>query len=237
MKITFLGDTHGRKSWKTIVNKNKENNFIFLGDYVDPYRSEKIGELAAIRNLEAIIEFKKTNDKVTLLIGNHDAQYLFYPSFRTNALSRSKYFDDIIKLFQDNKNLFQYAVQKDKHLFTHAGVSNGWFNDYLKLFKYFELDDDLSNFGVVLNKIGKDPRWRYALSAISFYRGGDDNFGGITWADKRELVDDYLTGFHQIVGHNKHAEIIRIGDDISSITFIDCLWNKVNKNNSLTLDI
>ena len=237
MLYTCVGDTHGRKSWKSIVDKNKENNIIFLGDYVDPYRSEKIGELAAIRNLEAIIEFKKSNDKVTLLIGNHDAQYLFYPNFRTSALSRSKYFDEIIKLFQDNKNLFQYAVQKNKYLITHAGVSNGWFNQNLRLFKYFELNDDMSNIGEVLNKIGRDPKWRIVLGAISFYRGGDDNFGGITWADKREIEDDYLTGFHQIVGHNKIKEIIKFGDDISSITFIDCLWNKESKIKSLTLDI
>jgi len=233
MNVTCIGDIHGRTDWIDIVNKNKNNNFIFLGDYVDPYHSEFIEEEEAIVNLEAIIDFKKNNStKVSLLIGNHDAQYLFDPSFKTSY--RSQYSQELTDLYYYNKSLFQFALQKDRYLFTHAGISNDWFNEYHNLFNYFGLNSDMSNLAIVINKIGKDTKWREVFGDVSFYRGGFDNFGSLIWADRRELEKDYLTGFHQIVGHNKVNNIIKMGDATSSITFIDCLWSKPN---SLTLSV
>ena len=234
MRVTCIGDIHGRSSWKDIVNENENNHFVFLGDYVDPYRSEFIEEEDAIENLQEIIDFKMDNrDKVSLIIGNHDAQYLFSNFPGTSALS-TKYYQEINDLFQFNRNLFQFAVQKDKYLFVHAGISNEWYNEFFRLLNYFGLNGDMSNLAMTLNKIGRDPKWREVLGTVSHFRGGTDKNGGPTWADRRELEGDYLTGFHQIVGHNKCADIKKIGSSISSITFCDCLWNKTK---SLLLNI
>lgn len=227
MEITCIGDIHGRKNWIDIVKENSNSNFIFLGDYVDPYSNESISVNSSIKNLIKIIDFKKENsNKVSLLIGNHDAQYLFHPNFRTNSLSKGKYLQKLLDLYQENKNLFQFAIQKDKYLFTHAGLSNEWFNEHFRLLKYFGLDDDMSNLAITLNKIGKDLKWKVELGTISYYRGGKDDFGGPLWADSVELGQNHLTGFHQIVGHNKILDITTIGDSESSITFCDCLFVK-----------
>lgn len=235
MQVTVIGDLHGRTNWVDIVNENSNENFIFLGDYVDPYSSEFIGEKEAIENLEFLIDFKKNyNEKVSLLIGNHDAQYLFFPGFRTGARRKGKHLEEILQLFQNNKSLFQFAIQKGKYLFTHAGISNGWFNEYSRLFKYFGLNEDMSNLAITINKIGKDPKWRVVFETVSDYRNGTDKYGSLVWADKLELYQDYLTGFHQICGHNKIYDIIKIGDRTSSITFCDCLWKK---DKALTLNI
>ena len=225
MNITAIGDIHGRKNWINIINKNKNNNFIFLGDYVDPYHSEFIEEEEAIVNLESIIDFKKNNsNKVTLLIGNHDAQYLFDTNFKTSY--RSQYSQELIDLYYYNKSLFQFALQKDRYLFTHAGISNGWFNEHFRLLEYFGLNVDMSNLATTLNKIGKDLKWKVELGSISHYRGGNDKYGGPLWTDRIEIDKDYLKGFQQVVGHNKVPDIITMGNSKSSITFCDCLFAK-----------
>ena len=75
MRIVAIGDVHGRTVWRRIVDKYdiKETHFIFLGDYVDPYRSELVNDDECFENFEDIIHFKnKYPDNVTLLLGNHD---------------------------------------------------------------------------------------------------------------------------------------------------------------------
>lgn len=227
MKITCIGDIHGRKNWKSIVKKNENSDiFVFLGDYVDPYVFERISEKVALANFKEIINFKKQSpDKVVLLIGNHDAQYLYYPRFRTGALCKTN-LQDTILTFQNNRDLFEFGYQNGKYLFTHAGISNGWFNKYNRLFDSFGLNSDFSNFGEVLNKVGQDIGLIPIFENTSKFRGGSDEYGSSLWSDKNELYDDYLIGVHQIVGHNKFQDIMKFGDDDSSITFIDCLWSK-----------
>ena len=73
MKIIVIGDIHGRDIWKEIV-KQEYDKVIFLGDYLDSYDLPVDKQR---QNLIDILEFKANNrDKVELLIGNHDFQYL-----------------------------------------------------------------------------------------------------------------------------------------------------------------
>jgi len=234
MKYVCIGDIHGRNSWRTIVNRNPDSHFVFLADYLDPYKREKITEIEAIENFEDIIDFKKSNpSNVTLLIGNHDAQYIFYPNFRTNGIS-SLFLLEINDIFTLNRNLFDFAYQRNDYLFIHAGISNGWFDKYHDLLDSFGLKSDLSNLGITLNKIGDDPRGKFCFSDNSKYRGGFDTYGSPIWSDDLELKYSSLTGIHQIVGHNKFDTIQRFGDDETSITFCDCLYKEIKE---LTLDI
>ena len=108
MKYVCIGDIHGRTVWKEIIDNNPNSVFIFMGDYLDPY-SEDITDLDAIENFKEIINFKINNPETILLIGNHDAQYLFYPKFEVNNGFSDKYMKVICKLFKENKNLFQFA--------------------------------------------------------------------------------------------------------------------------------
>jgi len=227
MQIIAIGDIHGRSNWIDIVNSNSSSNFIFLGDYVDPYSNEFIYFDESLENLEVLIDFKRNYPKqISLLIGNHDAQYLFYPDFGTSAKATGEKLHKIMNLYQENKGLFQFAIQKGNYLFIHAGISNGWFNEYSKLLKYFGLNEDMSNLAITINKIGRDLKWREVLDTISHHRRGFDKFGGPLWADRKELYNDFLTGFHQVVGHNKVVDIIKFGNSKSSITFCDCLFSK-----------
>lgn len=70
MKIIFITDTHGRDTWKKIINKESSDLVIFGGDYVSTH--EKITEEEQIENLKDILTYKEENpDKVILLRGNH----------------------------------------------------------------------------------------------------------------------------------------------------------------------
>lgn len=228
MKITVIGDTHGRTAWKEIVKKNPGSHFIFTGDYVDPYENEKISEEEAIENLFDIIDFKNANsNKVTLLIGNHDIQYMIMTGVATTARSK-KFLFELREIFTSYKNIFQFAYQKNNYLFTHAGISNGWYKQFRPVLLKFGLNPNDNNLADVLNKIGNDKTYVDIYSTISSYRNGLSLYGSPIWADADELFfPQCLTGFHQIVGHNKFLDIVRDGNDKTSITFCDCLFNKI----------
>ena len=231
MKITAIGDIHGRKGWKEIVKNNPGSHFIFLGDYLDSYSNEGIFEDECIENFHDLMEFKKNNNSnVTFLIGNHDFQYLFYPYGGTSGRSKKK-LQEHISIFKDNRDYFQFAFQKNNYLFTHAGVSNNWAKEQSKYLFDIGLNKDMSNFGETLNKAGSDVKGRSVLIISSFYRGGGELYGGPLWCDYREL-DNNLSGYHQVVGHNRFDDITTFGDDNESITFCDCLFEK-NKGYTL----
>ena len=231
MKAVVIGDIHGRNVWRRIVENDTESHFIFLGDYIDPYSFELINEDECFENFEDLIDFKKKNpDRVTFLIGNHDAQYLNYPNFGASRLSRH-YLQESLDLFRINFDLFQYAFQIENNLFIHAGITTGWYKDYEFVLLKYGLLPDLSNIADVINKIGNSPKVEI-FDVVSYYRGGTSLNGSPIWADENEFIGrrnpGYLPGLHQFVGHNKQKNIRKIGDSISSITFCDCLWNKVN---------
>jgi hypothetical protein len=48
MPTLILGDIHGSTFWKTAVAENPDCRYIFLGDYLDPYRP--IGQRDLLQN-------------------------------------------------------------------------------------------------------------------------------------------------------------------------------------------
>lgn len=226
MRITTIGDIHGRDGWREIVKKTPSTKFIFSGDYLDPYRNEKIDPIQTIENFQEIIDFKTENpDKVILLIGNHDAQYLFPPRFATTR-RMIQFFQEISDIFWFNKDKFQFAYQRGNYLWTHAGVTNGWLIEFYDKLKTFGLKDDFSNLADSLNNAGKSATGLSIYDKVSMYRGGFDKNGSPIWADTEELAYDMLDNCHQITGHNRFLDIHKIGDKNSSITFVDCLFEK-----------
>lgn len=223
MGFVVIGDIHGRDVWMNFVNKHKGSHFIFLGDYVDPY--EDIDDYEALINLNIILNYKKSHpNNVTLLIGNHDIQYIDYPKYATSALHFNEKILETTKVFKANKKHFQFAYQKGDKLFVHGGVINSWFNKYKDLLEFFGLKEDNSNLGDVLNDVGGDSKWRSVLMDISYLRKGYHDFSGPLWADRYELFDDTLDGIKQYVGHNKMANIwTKRNKNGGSITFCDVL--------------
>jgi hypothetical protein len=210
----ILGDIHGSTFWKTAIAENPDCRYIFLGDYLDPYKI--IAQNRLLQNLQEIIQLKKDNpENVILLLGNHDLHY-----FTTDILPSSR-FDFLLAeqasvMFRENIHLFQYAFQDENCIFTHAGIAHNWFIEDFK----GNLD---SNIAEQLNN--PKPEQIEALCRCGAARGGEHGtVGGIFWADIHELKEP-LPGFTQIVGHNRVNDIYDRTNNGGRIIFCDCLWN------------
>lgn len=228
MKHLIIGDLHGKDCWKEI-NINAYDKVVFIGDYVDHWT---LPDQKIYKNLFEIIKLKKKHTlRVELLLGNHDVQYLHYPHFLCTgfrpAMQRS-----LTELFNTNRSLFSIAYQRDNHLFSHAGVTNSWYAEFLSLpllQKIKEADDTVAE---MLNKI-EQTHQRGLLHRAGKIRGGY-GAGGVTWADRKELIADALEGYHQVVGHtvvwdievqefvNKSATFIDVLDHQTRFYEIDC---------------
>ena len=236
MKILVIGDVHGRNFWRKAIDSNigKVDKVIFLGDYLDPYQDEidenpELMECSNFRDsqnllslLDNIISLKKNEpDKYILLTGNHTDSYIwskFHAATRTDYINWEKYH----KFFLQNLEYFNLVWIEDNVIFSHAGISEGWANEFL--YHYMDYDENVSleknslvfETAIVL----KDTPLEYfnkhyinAISNISRYRGGSSLYGSCEWADIREHIDMENTkdtiipkgekGLYQIFGHTQ----------------------------------
>lgn len=128
MKHIIIGDLHGKDVWKEI-DYEKHDKVVFLGDYVDSFT---LPDLVIDQNLQDIIALKKSlPDKIVLLLGN-DIQYVYYPEFRCSGY-RDTMKRPLRALFTYNRDLFQVAYLCGNHLFTHAGITNAWYLEFIQI--------------------------------------------------------------------------------------------------------
>lgn len=219
MNILIVPDVHGRTFWRKAKELvTKYHKIIFLGDYLDPYSQEGINPDMAFREFLDIIEFKKKYPKkVTLLLGNHDLHYHcpdFIPSTRRNTFKASQYY----KVFKENAELFSYFKMfrsfGHKYLFSHAGITNNWLRkNNLLLTELLKMPE-----ASLLDYRGR--RWGGLLEQVSWYRGGNHDFGSPVWADIHEVFVDGVVGekITQIVGHNQVKEMTAA----DGVIFTDC---------------
>jgi hypothetical protein len=212
--IVAIGDIHGLTYWKEAVSDNPDCRYVFLGDYLDPY--EPLSRQHLISNLQEIIAFKQQRpDDVVLLLGNHDLHY-FVEEMERSTRFNPKIAIEVSEIFRNSYDLFQLAFQEEKCVFTHAGISQQWFDDDFH-------GDATRNIAEQLNHC--NPEHKAALFRCGFERGGNRNaHGGIFWADIRELKTP-LRGYTQIVGHNRVPDIIDRTANGGRIVFCDCLAN------------
>lgn len=224
MKILTISDLHGRNVWKQ-ANFELYDRVVFLGDYTDSYVES---DETIYNNLHEIIGLKRRQpDRIVLLIGNHDAQYLHFPHYRCSGF-RGWMQPALSDLFAKYDALFDVAHQCGAYLFTHAGVTNRWLARLLVKTGHETLsitpDYDLAG---LLNDVHQQSiRFRNLLFEVGPRRGGYDPFSGPVWADRSETKIDYLTGFYQIVGHTPVDDFTTVGDETSSITYTDVLQTK-----------
>jgi hypothetical protein len=243
MTAFVVGDIHGEDWWKTEIFGAKDlfeslrtgdesmyknfkfliqdwNKIIFVGDYVDSFH---VSTPDMIDNLKDIILFARAfPEKVVLLLGNHDIQYI-HTQYRCSGFRAEAYFD-FTELFRDNADLFKAAYLHGPYLITHAGVTDRFWNicehqlnKSRDLYNYLDPNNNIADHLNFLYSSNFQP-----LFYVGQARGGSSFYPGIFWADKRELTKDPLEGYSQIVGHThiKKKEIIALPDG-NSIVFID----------------
>ena len=115
-RILVIPDIHGESFWKEPVHKyiDQVDKVIFLGDYLDPYRShlEEYDFDAVFKNMMEIIDLKqKSNDKVVLLKGNHDFHYCSKRAMEIACASRcdKQNWGKFNKIFTEYDSFFKIA--------------------------------------------------------------------------------------------------------------------------------
>ena len=197
--VIICPDVHCRDFYKPVLNI-KDKQIVFLGDYLDPYPWEDVTFRQGIENLKEIIQFKKDNsDRVTLLWGNHDFNYIW----RKNWASRfDPYFcKEVHQIYMDNFKLFEPYEIIDDVLFTHAGISKGW----CKTHNIEHIEDFLDiNWNAFLKSaLGVEEESYLPIFDCGRIRGGYKPYGGILWNDLREMDYENPIEYVQIFAHNQ----------------------------------
>jgi predicted MPP superfamily phosphohydrolase len=224
MKIVVIGDLHGKGVWLDIVKKESADKYVFVGDYFDSF--DISFEYQNI-NFKDLIKFKEQNeDKVVLLIGNHDYHYM--KNIHERYSGYQNIYRDVIEVMLDdafNKNYLSICYKYNDFIFTHAGITKTWYETFIKkdgvdLDKIeIELNDYLKYKPNVYNfNIGKNN---------SYY--GDDITQSPLWVRPNSLLKDGIDGIKQVVGHTA-INGIRIE---KNLILVDCFDYK---NEYLVID-
>lgn len=130
MKTVIIADVHGRDQWKQILAQETDaDKIVFLGDYFDSF---DLSGAVQMHNFKEIIEFKeKSGKEVIMLVGNHD--YHYFPEIDESSTSGYQYrMAPAIKLLiQENRQHLQVAYRMDEFVFSHAGISSEWLDDFI----------------------------------------------------------------------------------------------------------
>lgn len=277
MRILSIGDVHGRDSWmfhthgssyeynlwKTAIQSGanpldydfwKEYSYtqydkiIFVGDYVDAFK--KSNEVI-LKNLQEIIYFKEAlGDKVVLLLGNHDIQYIVPNQICSGFRGEMQY--DLKQLFEDKAHCFKMAhlekgADGSKWLWTHAGVTSGWYTQLIAVMKNekFRFHSITSEFLKEDREIDEVINKAYDLEMktlwnVDIYSGGMDSWAGPVWVRPTVLNFWPCKGYNQIVGHTWQAAVWEVDEDEDGKkykNFKHYFIDTGNYENLLTIDI
>lgn len=195
----FIADTHGKDVsaiFKKILIEDPVKA-IFVGDFVDSFDEDPA---MILYRLKEIIKFAHENLRVTLILGNHDLQYLFLNDTELHRITKCSGFNQKMAmhyhlLFKENLSLFRTYYMNKNLLVTHAGISNSFFTEIMG-----SSFDSMNNFLT-------SPRSYQFLLDVGKIRGGSAKYGGPFWAHKSETYDDLIPGIIQVVGHTAQEAI------------------------------
>ena len=202
MKTAVLGDIHGRTLWKSIVEQEKPDRLIFIGDYFDSFDIKGVDQ---INNFQDIIAYKQSGQcEVVMLIGNHDHHY--FPEIGDTGTSgyQTLLAPSIQFIIDENREHLQMAYQMGDFLFSHAGVSSVFMDNVYGVggWKVESIADDL-------NEMYKYKPKTFIFNGFNPY--GDDECQTPIWIRPRSLMkankDTLRTKVIQIVGHTSQNQI------------------------------
>lgn len=210
-KRLIVGDIHGRiYTFSTIYKKELPEDttkfdVILLGDYLDTH--EDITPEEQVDGLKTLLEMKKTHEKkyglFTMLMGNHDFHYFIddvHEHYSGYTIKTAVMSENILrKAVKDHDIKFALVDNKNRTIYSHAGVTNTWINERqdvpipINMIDLANTDSFKFTFGSYLDPYGDDP------------------LNGPLWVRPRSLLDDLYRDFDndlgttstwtQIVGH------------------------------------
>ena len=132
MKILIIPDVHG--NWEETIqyikgHKDEVDFVVTLGDYVDDF-DESLNGLNMIKGFKELCSMARAEpNKFRICIGNHDLSYISDPHVSGHHYQFSA---DYKKMFFDNIDIMDILIEIDGWVFSHAGVSEKWYNFFVK---------------------------------------------------------------------------------------------------------
>ena len=222
MKILVIPDIHQTEHYKDFLKEYFDNvgRVVFLGDYFD-YHDDAgvVSTEKAVMNFQEIANLARLNpDKVDILIGNHDNEYV--SDDMTNTYQYR--FEALIgKVLRENLDVLKVAVKIDNYVFSHAGISdvflymNGFADKRNGKVVPFENSIDLLN-----EKFHKEGADFLCFSPFDMSGYGDDKTSSPTWIRPNSLLQHAAYPL-QVVGHTA------IGENGSRHAYFEYRGNKV----------
>lgn len=213
MRILAIGDIHGRGVWEAIIEKEKADVIVFIGDYLDSF---DVGIWEQIENMQRIFKLAEEDSRVHLLIGNHDYHYTRYAGTDRYSGFQLPVFVHVQEQMSHalRSGFLKTVFREGDLLFSHAGVTKTWMKSC-----------GLGSVDAINTYVQHNP---HALRFVGRDSYGDSIESGPTWVRPESLKKDKLDGYTQIVGHTSLGGIV----DQNGVFFIDAL----NKEWYLTIE-
>jgi hypothetical protein len=212
MKTVVIGDIHGRSVWKLIVNMEKPDKVIFIGDYFDSFDIKGVDQLS---NFQDIIAFKESNQcEVIMLIGNHD--YHYFPEIGDTGTSgyQHMFAPSIQYVVDQNRHHLQMAYQMGEFLFTHAGVSSAFMDSVFGDEYGWKVENIVTDLNELFKYKPKTFEFGMACNLkLSYYLNpsGDNIEQSPIWIRPRSLMNaNYNTLRKQVIQVVGHTQVIKI---------------------------
>lgn len=201
MKTLVLGDIEGRTCWKEIVEKEKPDRVIFLGDLATTHFRGLITNETCIKNFKDILKFyDEFNGEVIILRGNHDC-YDIGGWYWAECWPFNKKVAQAIRSYKEEwLNKSQWVFLDGNICFSHAGVSSIWMENIAKIKTLEEIND-------------------LPPSEIFGFNGKMSDYTGIsstqppTWIRPETLVDCGYKGVIHVVGHTNVGSLRNYKDE------------------------
>lgn len=215
-KILIIPDIHHHKQLLKIWDRYEKqvDYVVLLGDFFDDFEIDTYDMQAYTDMYEAIK--KRMNKKVKICAGNHEISYTWNrPVTGNNELYR-----DAIKCFSSTLYTESAPIVKiDNCIFSHAGITNTWIEQFYNKANLSDLDVFFSkikdDFWFSRNKIDifwndESPLWSRP-NFKPFYQDEPDMYSGNQYFK--------FENCWQFCGHTPTKEIIR--DQDQRIVFLD----------------
>lgn len=201
MKTLVIGDLHGLNVWKSVIEYEKPDKVVFLGDYFDSFHIKCEDQINNFLDLVALKESGLM--EVVLLIGNHDVHYLPYIKDTMTAGFQTKYKFMLNGVLDKNKHHLSIAHRIGNILMTHAGIGLEFLNKNLPDWNSENLVDLLEDL------------FKYKPNAFLF--NGSDPYGDDTcqtplWIRPKSLMSvnkgsELHKKFVQVFGHTQVVKV------------------------------
>lgn len=227
MKIrVVIGDPHGRWGYvKQIYDNVKPDEVIILGDYFDSFNIDAYTQRECYDNIIKLRNehLEKGKGDFIMLIGNHDFHYMderFGRCSGWNPLTCSQADYPLCRDWENEVLQFVYVDYKNFTIYSHAGVSQKWFDSWCK-------DKELEDINSLPSK----------AFCFTFKEGGDyygsSVYNSPLWIRpeglmKAPYVDYNGDTWNQIFGHTEPGTPIHwkqeFEDYIADFYGIDCIY-------------